>query len=141
MLRKFKFLTRSSDGVIVSICTCSGLELILIFFPSIALINLSMSVHFWHVGSLSDKISCLLKSHEVVTKSVMLSLKHLTFCLSYPILSLFPTLLMGEIPSRFHLMSTCLYLNSSVPLQYHHKSQFPRHYFLLLVGSLFPLHC
>ena len=120
------------------------------FFPSIALINLSMSVHFWHVGSLSDKISCLLKSHEVAAKSVMLSLKHLTFCSSYPILSLFPTLLMGEIPSRFHLMSTCLYLNSSVPLQYHHKSQFPRHcsvtqcprhYFLLLVGSLFPSHC
>ena len=41
-----------------------------------------------------------LKSHAVVTKSVMLSLKRLTFCLPYSILSLFPTLLMGEIPKR-----------------------------------------
>ena len=64
----------------------------IIFFPN----STNRSVHVC-----AFFLACsLLKPRAVATKSVMLSLKRFTFCLPYPILSLFPTLSMGEIPNR-----------------------------------------
>ena len=62
-----------------------------------------MSVHFWHVDSLSYNNSSLSKLYAVATKLVILSVKCLTFCLPYRTLCFFPILFTDEIPIREEL--------------------------------------
>ena len=102
------------SGVIVSICTCSCLVLILIF-SFIVFISLSMSVHFWPSGMLGHY---LIRSLVKITCSCYQVsddfFKMLDFMLTIPYsVSLSNTEWVKFLSEKhFHLMLTCLYLNS-----------------------------
>ena len=137
VLRSFKFLTCFFNGQTF----WSNFKYFYLFlfrasfhFSLLAFINLSMPVHFWQINSLSYKISSLSKPYAFATMLVILSLKCLTFYLSYPSLALFPILLMDKIPNREALSFNISLLGFkhcySIGIQYLCKSQSPEHYVL-----------